>query len=103
MKAKGAFCYILFQAMMLSLIVGKLEQAYSKPDGGFNAIWVLFPVFIVTGCILCCCTCLIYCAKGDQFETEKEGDEEAPGTAATRIAQLATIPPISTTVEETAP
>jgi DnaJ domain len=80
LKGQGNCCSILVQVMMMSLIVGKLEQAYTEPDGGFNAIWILFPIFVLSGCILCCCACMIYGVGGEAFGTQDEGDENAPTT-----------------------
>ena len=86
-KAQLNCCFILVQVMMLSLIVGKLEQSYTKTDGGFNAMWVLFPIFLLSGCIFSCCACLIYGAGTEGLDgivshdasmgdKKKDGDEE---------------------------
>jgi hypothetical protein len=79
-------CMSCFQIMMLCLIVGKLEQAYDvddeddKPDSenGYNAFWILFPVFVVAGLILLCCACCIY-AKVPEHETAHDDDEKKGG------------------------
>lgn len=64
-KSQANCCSALFQLMMLCLLVGKLQQDYMRGENeapGYNAFWILFPVFLVFGCALCTCACLIYTA-----------------------------------------
>jgi hypothetical protein len=76
-KAQATCCGVCFQLIILCLIVGKLQQSYDysdaeKTDPGFNAFWVLFPIFLLLGMILCCCSCLIYCAGSSTLDTFAE-------------------------------
>jgi hypothetical protein len=104
LKGQVNCCSTLLQVIMMSLIVGKLEQAYTEPDGGFNAIWILFPIFVISGCILCCCACMIYGVGGEAFEeTQDQGgdDQEAPTTE--EPAAMITNTPVMVTIDEPAP
>jgi hypothetical protein len=63
-----------FQTLMLCLVVGKLENDYhNHPPQGYNAMWVLFPVFVFVGLCFCFCACAICCATVP--EDSQEVDE----------------------------
>lgn len=87
-KAQSACCMSSFVLIIICLIVGKLEQNYPSAENpvnppqtpGYNAFWVLFPIFVVMGSILCCCSCLIYGAGGSSLDdlvdkAKTHGDE----------------------------
>jgi hypothetical protein len=79
-KASSACCAALFQLMIVCLIVGKLQRDYEQPDpSGYNAFWVLFPIFLVVGLIFCLCACLIY---GPAYESESAPNRagDVPGS-----------------------
>ena len=64
-KSQANCCSALFQLTMFCLLVGKLEQDYMRGENespGYNAFWILFPIFLVFGCAMCMCGCLIYTA-----------------------------------------
>lgn len=64
-RALSGCCMACFQLMIVCLVVGKLQQDYEQPDpSGYSAFWILFPVFLVVGILLCCCACLIYGSGG---------------------------------------
>jgi hypothetical protein len=66
-KAQSTCCFASFQLIIVCVIVGKLEHSYDNTtpgDTGYSAFWALFPIFLVTGLVLCCCSCLIYGAGG---------------------------------------
>jgi hypothetical protein len=85
-KALSTCCTVSFQLVLACLIVGKLQQ--SQNGMGYNAFWILFPLFLVAGCILCCCAMLIYGAgqegldhiveraTGKEEDDAEQGDEE---------------------------
>lgn len=90
-KAQSTCCSASLQIIMIVLIVVKLEQDYEDVDGeddndgdtGFNAFWILSPVFVVAGLLLCCCSCLIYGVgaggpeEDDMFEEHQDGGNYA--------------------------
>jgi DnaJ domain len=96
-KAGQDNCITTFQIVMLCLLVAKLQQAYEAIDEreengddadvnvGFNALWLIFPLFLVVGFMISCCACLIYNARdpeelmghNKEGETDDHGDEEA--------------------------
>jgi hypothetical protein len=77
-KASSACCFAVFQLMIVCLIVGLLQRDYQQPiPTGYNAFWVLFPIFLVVGLIFCLCACLIY---GPAYEPESAASRpESPG------------------------
>jgi hypothetical protein len=96
-KAQSTCCSATLQLIMVVLIVVKLEEDYENLDDadaeeGFNAFWILSPVFFITGVLLCCCSCLIYGIgapkPGDEdlFEVNSEdgGDVDADGLKASQ-------------------
>jgi hypothetical protein len=118
-KAQSMCCSTTFILILVCLVVGKLEKSYPNSDlsesssTGYSAFWILFPVFVVMGIILCCCSCLIYCAgessldslveKAKHGDGDEEDDNEQTPTdeaAATTIAMPA--PDASPAVEEQA-
>jgi hypothetical protein len=71
--------------------VGKLQQDYQRdPDEkpGYSAFWILFPIFLIFGCVFLACACFIYGAgENEGFDNLVERnmstnkfDEEAPGS-----------------------
>jgi DnaJ domain len=72
-------CNICFQMAMLCLLVAKLENDYNAyvldmnniqngDTDGFNAVWVLFPVLLISGFVLIFCTCCICTqVKGEEL------------------------------------
>jgi len=86
-KAQSSCCWASFQLIIVCLIVGKLEQDFDSDDldPGYNAFWILFPIFLVMGVLLCCCCCLVYGAGPTGFDDmvdraghERDGEEEHP-------------------------
>lgn len=93
-KAQANCCAVLWQFTLICLIVGKLQQDYQRPPDeppGYNAFWVLFPIFLVFGCVFGACACFVYGAgENEGFDhlverrmsttkaDEDGGDEEAP-------------------------
>ena len=82
-KAQGACCLASFQLIIVCLIVGKLQEDYGQEVlTGYSSFWILFPVFLVLGVVLCCCCCLIYGAGGDSSldslveRAKKHGDDK---------------------------
>ncbi len=68
-KAIASFCNIIFQAIIASLFVAKLNKVYAERDdqtmdgtNSYSAFWILFPLLLVAGCTICCCSCAIFCA-----------------------------------------
>jgi len=82
-KAIASFCGIIFQTIMAVLFVVKLNQAYSNedeivPDEGssYSAFWILFPIFLIAGIIVCCFFCAICCARDiDKAMSDESGDD----------------------------
>lgn len=85
-RAQADCCSISWQLMLICLIVGKLDQVYEGDGAGYNAIWILFPVLVVAGCMLACCACLVYGAGEssgldgivNRVASTKEEDQETP-------------------------
>lgn len=71
---------VAFQTLMLCLVVGKLENDYKKhPPQGYNAMWVLFPVFFFFGLCFCFCVCAICgAAVPDDSEDEQQAQPAVP-------------------------
>ena len=77
-KSLSGCCSLCFQLILLCLIVAKLEADYSDVgetfedeednDYGYNAFWVLFPIFLVAGILLLCCAGCIF-AREDKTES----------------------------------
>jgi hypothetical protein len=114
-KAQWLCCSTCFQLIMVCLVVGKLEQDYPRPtDGsvGFSAFWIFFPVFLLAGVILCCCSVLVLQGgdvPADESGAEDDGDENGDENAAdgspmeVDIFQAAAVsPPSMTTSNPTA-
>lgn len=82
-KALGSCCWFSFQLMIVCLIVGKIDRDYDSTATGYNAFWILFPIFFVVGIVLCCCCCTIYGASAGSLDdfverhTNKSGEDEA--------------------------
>jgi len=112
-KAQWACCMSSFVLIILCLIVGKLEQNYPSAENpvnppetaGFNAFWVLFPIFVVMGSILCCCSCLIYGAGGSSLDdlvdkAKSHGEEGSPSQEEQQQSSTIVIPMPSETPEQ---
>lgn len=99
-KAIGSFCNIIFQAIIASVFVAKLNQVYEERDevppmdgtSSFSSFWIIFPFLLISGCIICCFGCAIFGASNidtamksdDASESgEDNGGEEGGATAAT--------------------
>ena len=108
MRAQMDVCAQLFQLMMLCLIVGKLEDSFPTAGGGYNAVWILFPVFVLSGVLLCSCACLVFGAGQAGLDNlvervntaddtnENYDDEEAqasPAPPTTNVATTTDAPP----------
>jgi DnaJ domain len=119
-KALSACCFALFQLMIVCLIVGKLQVDYQQPDpSGYNAFWVLFPIFLVVGLVLCCCACLIYGPAYEVNSPDEDGDHPAPDVEAGQGGEgiiplvpaptpeatiaAANVPPVEPAVKESLP
>jgi len=93
-KASQNNCIAIGCLIMICLLVAKLEQAYDAEedreqngddadvDFGFNTLWLIFPLFLLAGCMVSCCACLIYNAPDpdelmEKHEGEHDGDEES--------------------------
>lgn len=88
-RAASNMCPLLFQLVIMCLIVGKLDQDVPDDgDIGYNTLWIIFPIFLVAGCTLCCWACLIYGAGLEGLDhlveraagntTGESSDDEAP-------------------------
>lgn len=93
-KAQSTCCSATLQLIMVVLIVVKLEEDYENPDDveeGFNAFWILSPVFFITGVLLCCCSCLIYGIgaprPGDEDLFEANSEDGAAGADGPKASQ----------------
>ena len=79
-KAIGSFCNIIFQTIMAALFVVKLNRTVTNEDdividdgNSYSAFWILFPIFLVAGIIVCCFFCAICCARDiDKVMTSDE-------------------------------
>ncbi len=81
--------------MVLCLIIAKLEQSYStdandENEGSFNTMWILFPLFLISGCIILmftCCICLPSIPLSDPSEdivgNETTTNTDVNGTSTT--------------------
>ncbi len=65
-KAHSTCCFVSFQLIMVCLVVGKLDED-DEADGdiSYNSFWILFPIFLIVGLLLLCCSCLIYGAGSE--------------------------------------
>lgn len=96
-KAQGRCCLALFHLTMLCLLVGKLEEDFDIPDEsdtdevGYSSFWILFPIFLIAGIVVCCCSCLIYMANGSELESAL-GDAPPPGADGTTAANTSAAP-----------
>ena len=86
-KAVGSFCNLIFQAIITSLFVAKLNQVYEERDedgedsagtSSFSSFWILFPFFFLSGIIICCFSCAIFGASAvdSAMSPEEEGAGE---------------------------
>ena len=106
-KAQSACCWFCFQLVILCLIIGKLDQDYDNTDddAGYNAFWILFPVFAVMGMVLCCCSCLIYGAGASTLEglaeQNKQHDDANPTEGAASAGESNANPIIAPQLAQT--
>ncbi|GKY94839.1 hypothetical protein MPSEU_000449100 [Mayamaea pseudoterrestris] len=82
-KTVRTCCSSILQLIIVCCIVGKLQDS-SEGESGYDALWIIFPVFLITGIVLGCCSCFIYSANPDSVSiiTERtkkdhEGDSNA--------------------------
>jgi len=81
-KAIASFCSIIFQTIIAVLFVVKLNRSYANEDeivvdGGssYSAFWILFPIFLIAGIIVCCFLCAICCARDfDKAMSDESGN-----------------------------
>lgn len=112
-KAMSSFCSIIFQTIIVSLFVVKLNQVYQEreevvediDDGtsSFSTFWILFPFFLISGCVICCFACAIFGAASiDTAMASEEAsgngdddddDEEASGADNEASPVILTPPP----------
>jgi len=110
-KAIGSFCNIIFQAIIASVFVAKLNQVYEERDEvlpidgttSFSSFWIIFPFLLISGCIICCFGCAIFGAsnidtamKSDDDESdsgEDNGGEEAAAATSNDDPVILTPPP----------
>ena len=92
-KAHSTCCWVSFQLIMLCLVIGKIDNDYEADgDISYNTFWILFPIFLIAGLILLCCSCIIYGAgaeglagavgspepKNESGDTSGNGETEPP-------------------------
>ena len=76
-KSCSESCSIIVQLIILCLVVAKVEKSYGylygyDDDTGFNVFWILFPFFLIFGCVGCCCALLIFGSAADSFGEETD-------------------------------
>ena len=78
-RAHWTFCSSIFYLITITLTVAKLEDSYDG-DEGFNAFWVLFPTFLITGLLVCCCCMVIYVtpdmSKWEEYAAQQQGGND---------------------------
>jgi len=118
-KAMGSFCTLIFQAIIASLFVAKLNQVYEEREeesmdgsgaSSFSTFWILFPFLLCSGCIICCFSCAIFGASSIDSAMSPEhdggndsnggGDEQATGTSDTGASPIIPIQPPSSEGDE---
>jgi len=87
-----------FLLFIVMLFVGKINGA------GYSALWIISPVLIIVGMILCCIGFAIFgitevSTDGVEFDTATSIDVEAPPTPAYTPPQEAVRPPAGGNVE----
>jgi DnaJ domain len=60
LNALSSCSLLSFQLLLLCLVVAKLEHDSDGDTTAFNAFWVLFPIFVLAGLVLLCCSACIY-------------------------------------------
>jgi DnaJ domain len=60
LNALSSCCLLSFQLLLLCLVVAKLEHDSDGDTTAFNAFWVLFPILVLAGLVLLCCSACIY-------------------------------------------
>lgn len=111
-KAIGSFCNLIFQAIVASLFVAKLNQVYEERDeqsmddndtSSFSTFWILFPFLLCSGCIICCFSCAIFGASsidsamspedGGENDDNDVGDVQGTGASDTGASPVIPIQP----------
>lgn len=80
LKSCGNFCNDIMSIVVMTLLIVKLNEAEDMDmNKGFSAIWIIFPLLLVAGLIICFCFCCIYAKiQADDFEN-MVGSMRAPG------------------------
>lgn len=92
-------CLLIFQIVIVSLVVAKIQKNYDSVDPndvGFNVFWILFPFFLIFGLTLCCCAILIFGSAPEPPEGELDEDSNDLENSAVPA------PPVTPTHEEVA-
>jgi hypothetical protein len=104
-KAIGSFCSIIFQTIIASLFVAKLNQVYGERDeeamedgtSSFSTFWILFPFFVISGCIVSCFACAIFGASNFEAAMSSEdagvNDESGGNDEETRTTEASPVVP----------
>lgn len=80
-KAQSTCCLVSFQLIIVCLVAGKLDQDYETDgDIGYNAFWILFPIFFIAGLVFICCSCLIYGAGVESVHEIVETSNPSSGS-----------------------
>jgi hypothetical protein len=102
-------CSICFEMIVLCLLVAKLEYDYNayvldgdqNDTGGFNAIWVLFPILFLSGCVLLLCTTCICVQRTKTTESSQPPNTEATSSATSPVVlpDPSALPPITASLD----
>ncbi|KAL7445946.1 hypothetical protein ACHAXH_009594 [Discostella pseudostelligera] len=104
-KAIGSFCNIIFQTIIASLFVAKLNQVYGERDeeamedgtSSFSTFWILFPFFVISGCIVSCFACAIFGASNFEAAMSSEdagvNDDSGGNDEETRTTEASPVVP----------
>mmetsp|Transcript_27781 Transcript_27781/g.39754 ORF Transcript_27781/g.39754 Transcript_27781/m.39754 type:complete len:531 (-) Transcript_27781:8-1600(-) len=94
-KLIGSFVSQIFVLVIVGLFVAKLQGA------GYSTLWVLFPLLMVAGVILCCLGCTIFCItdisdetgdlSGQSGSNQYVPPEESSDNNTTQVNQVASI------------
>ncbi len=112
-KAISSFCNIIFQAIIASLFVAKLNQVYGEREeepmdstSSFSTFWILFPFLVISGCIVSCFACAIFGASNfesamsseDAVVSDERGENDE-GTGTTEASPVVLTQPPSHDIE----
>ena len=80
LRSCGQFCNNIVLILVMTLFIVKLNEAEDTDvNKGFSAIWIIFPLLLVSGLILCFCFCCIYAKiQADDLENMM-GSMRVPG------------------------